>query len=64
VASSSAADENDMDQARKLGRASLWVNVAGLICTAVTMAIFIPLYVVFKLNEVEYYEANNHVNWG
>jgi hypothetical protein len=48
VASSSAADENDMDKARQLGKAAMWVNLAGIILTVVII-IVVPLVVVFGI---------------
>ena len=43
VASNSAADEGNMDQARGLGKASLWVSVAGVIMSVILAIIVIAL---------------------
>ena len=39
VASSNAADENDMNKARSLGKAACWVAIAGIIFTVVIAVI-------------------------
>ena len=41
VASNSAADEGNMEQARSLGKTSLYVNIAGIIITVVLIIIIV-----------------------
>ena len=45
--SSSAADNNDMEQARKMGRVSLWINVAGIIVSVILGIVVVVIYVVY-----------------
>ena len=69
VASSSAADGNDMDQARKLGRASMWVSVAGIIIGVVLIIVVVVLLVVVvdsvgdAIDDANDIMNNNNWNW-
>ena len=47
VASSNAADENRMEEARSYGRASLWTSVIGIIITAILGIILVIIYVTY-----------------
>ena len=47
VLSSSAADNNDMEQARKMGRVSLWINVAGIIVGVILFIVVSVVYTVY-----------------
>ena len=47
VASLSAADDNNMEEARKYGKAAMWVNVAGIILTIIGIVIGIIIYVAY-----------------
>ena len=44
MASSSAADDNDMEKARSLGRCAMWVNVTGILVTVVLIIVFVALW--------------------
>ena len=44
VASSSAADDNRMGEARNCGRAALWTSVIGLVLGVVCISVFIGVY--------------------
>ena len=43
--SSNAADEKQMDRARRLGRASFWMSVIAIIIGAITAVVLISLEV-------------------
>ena len=45
MASSSAADENRMEEARNYGKASLWTSVVGMVLGVVIIIVLIVLYV-------------------
>ena len=47
VMSQSAADHNDLEEARRMGRVSLWLNVAGIIISVIAAIIGLIIYFVF-----------------
>ena len=42
--SSSAADENNFEKARSHGRAAMWVNISGIICSVMSAIICVILF--------------------
>ena len=58
VTSSSAADENRMEEARSYGRASCWVSVFGAIIGVVVIVILIVMYVTVWNNVNSIYGNN------
>ena len=55
VASQNAADENDMNTARSRGRAALYVNVAGISCSVVTVIIVVVISLTSGVTASSYY---------
>ena len=45
--SSNAADRGDMEEARKMGRISMWVSIAGIIISVVLVIIIVILWFVY-----------------
>ena len=66
VASSSAADDNNMEEARKYAKAAMWVNVAGIILSAIGVIIGIIVYFAMvnaAVNDVHHTYDNLNENY-
>ena len=48
--STGAADMNEMERARQLGRRSMWISVAGFVISVVIFSILIPCYAIYGIN--------------
>jgi len=53
LASKSAADEQNIDQARSYGRASLWVSISGILLTLLLALILVVLYLTVDVEDLE-----------
>ena len=55
VASSSAADENRMEEARNYGRAAMWTSIVGAILSVITIIVVIVIVVNNNKETTTYY---------
>ena len=63
VASSSAADENRMEEARNYGKASMWTSIIGIILSVVVGTILVIVYVTVWSKTVNDIENNLNDNY-